>query len=248
MKKPPPMEAIREPHSATADSLYLEYGAKEVAYLKARDPVLAAVMDEVGHVRREVIPDMFMALVNAIVGQQISTKAHVTVWTRVKTMFSPLTPENMASLPAETLQTCGISMRKAAYIKEIAASVLSGSLDLAQLHAMDDEAVCKRLSGIKGIGVWTAEMLMTFSMQRMDVLSWGDLAIQRGLRMLYRHRKITPALFAKYKKRYSPYATVASLYLWALAGGACAGYADPAPKTDAPSKTTAKSATKRERR
>jgi DNA-3-methyladenine glycosylase II len=71
---------------------------------------------------------------------------------------------------------------------------------------------------------------MIFSMQRPDVLSWDDLAIHRGLRMLYRHREITPALFEKYKKRYSPYASVASLYLWAIAGGACPALTDPALK------------------
>ncbi len=221
------------------DTHYFEYGEAAIAHLEAKDPALAEVMGKVGRVSREVIPDMFMALVNAIIGQQISTKAHMTVWERAQKMFSPLTAENIASIPAETLQTCGISMRKAGYIKEIAASVLDGNLDLVQLHSMDDEAVCKRLSEIKGIGVWTAEMLMIFSMRRMDVLSRGDLAIQRGLRMLYRHRKITPALFTKYKKRYSPYSTVASLYLWALAGGACEGYADPAPKTDAQKKIAA---------
>lgn len=219
---------------------YLHYGEQEVAYLKAKDKALAKVIDEVGHVRREVIPDIFMALVNSIIGQQISTKAHITVWERTQKMFSPLTPENIASIPVETLQTCGISMRKAAYINEIASNVLDGSLDLPQLHTMDDDAVCKRLSEIKGIGVWTAEMLMTFSMQRMNILSWGDLAIQRGLRMLYRHRKITPALFVKYKKRYSPYSTVASIYLWALAGGACEGYSDPAAKTEAQKRLSSK--------
>ena len=73
-------------------------------------------------------------------------------------------------------------------------------------------------------------MLMIFSMQRPDILSWDDLAIQRGLRMLYRHRRITPKLFAKYKKRYSPHASVASLYLWAIAGGACASLKDCAPE------------------
>ncbi|SBV96887.1 HhH-GPD superfamily base excision DNA repair protein [uncultured delta proteobacterium] len=221
---------------------YLEYGEKETAHLRKKDPALARVMDVVGPVRREVIPDVFMALVNSVIGQQISTKAHRTVWERAQAMFAPLTPEHVASIPVATLQTCGISTRKAVYINEIATSVVTGALDLAHLHAMDDEAVCKRLSEIRGIGVWTAEMLMTFSMRRMDVLSWGDLAILRGLRMLYRHRVITPVLFAKYKKRYSPYATVASLYLWALAGGACEGYADPAPKTPARKKIAVKKA------
>ncbi len=234
----------QESETAMRNTRHLNYGEQEIAHLKAKDSALAEVIDKVGPVRREVIPDMFMALVNSIIGQQISTKAHRTVWERAQRMFSPLTPENIASMPAETLQTCGISMRKALYIKEIAAAVLDGSLDLVQLRSMDDDAVRKRLSEIKGIGVWTAEMLMTFSMQRMDVLSWGDLAIQRGLRMLYRHRKITPALFEKYKKRYSPYSTVASLYLWALAGGACEGYVDPASKTDAQKKVAAKGRTK----
>lgn len=218
---------------------YFEYGEQQIAHLRAKDPALAKVIAEVGPVRREVIPDLFMALIHSIVGQQISTKAQITVWERMKNMFEPLTPENIASTSAETLQTCGISTRKAFYIKGIAENIIKGELDLAQLGSMDDEAVCRRLSEIKGIGVWTAEMLMTFSMQRLDILSWGDLAIHRGLRMLHRHRRITPALFAKYKKRYSPYSTVAGLYLWALAGGECEGYSDPAPKTAAQKKTPA---------
>ena len=78
--------------------------------------------------------------------------------------------------------------------------------------------------------MWTAEMLLIFSLQRPDVVSFGDLAIQRGMRMLYRHRKITRQLFEKYRRRYSPYGTTASLYLWALAGGALPDLTDPAPK------------------
>lgn len=217
--------------------MFFEYGEQETAYLKKKDQALAGVIDEVGHIHREVIPDLFAALIHAIIGQQISTKAHTTVWQRAQTMFAPITPEHIVSLPVDRLQTCGISMRKAVYIHEMAATVLNGSLDLDELHALDDDAVCKRLCTIRGIGVWTAEMLMTFSMQRPDILSWGDLAIQRGLRMLYRHRAITPALFTKYRRRYSPYSTVASLYLWALAGGACSGYTDPAPGKNALKKT-----------
>ena len=99
------------------------------------------------------------------------------------------------------------------------------------------------------LGFSAAEMLLTFSLQRMDVMSWGDLAIHRGLRMLYRHRKITPALFARYKRRYSPYATVASLYLWAIAGGACPGLRDCAPGAKAGKKAGAKAkATRKSKR
>lgn len=211
---------------------YLEYGAREIAYLKSHDPTLGKAMDEIGHVYREVIPDMFMALVNSIIGQQISTKAQETVWVRFLDMFEPVTPGHIVSIPDDELQKCGISTRKAQYIKEITTSVVDGSIDLEELQSMPEEAVRKRLSEIRGVGVWTAEMLMIFSMQRMDIISWGDMAILRGLRMLYRHRKITPALFAKYRRRYSPYATVASLYLWKISHGACEGLVDLAPKIE----------------
>lgn len=212
---------------------YLEYGEVETTYLKQKDPVLGKAIDEIGHVYREVIPDMFMALINSIIGQQISTKAQQTVWLRFLDMFEPVIPENIAALPVEMIQTCGISMRKASYIKEIAANIIDGSLNLDELQTMSDEDICKRLSQLKGIGRWTAEMLLIFSMQRMDVMSNDDIAIIRGLRMLYRHRKITPELFAKYKRRFSPYATVASLYLWSISHGACEGLVDLAPKTEA---------------
>ena len=108
--------------------------------------------------------------------------------------------------------------------------MISGELNLEELTNLPDEEVCRRLSALPGIGVWTAEMLMTFSMQRPDIMSFGDLAILRGLRMLHHHRRITPQLFAKYKRRYSPYGSLASLYLWAIAGGAVPGMRDYAPK------------------
>ena len=199
-------------------SLYFKYGNKELDWLRSKDPALGAAIDRIGRIRRAVNPDLFSALINSIVGQQISSKAQATVWARIQERFKPLTPKAIGSVSAQELQSCGISMRKAQYIKGIAEAVLDGSLDLPKLHKLPDEEVCKRLVQIKGIGVWTAEMLMIFSMQRMDILSWGDLAIQRGLRMLYKHRKITPKLFNKYKQRYSPYATVASLYLWTISG------------------------------
>ena len=209
---------------------YFVYDDAEAAYLKAKDPALGRAMDEIGHVYRVVNPDIFMALINAIIGQQISTKAQETVWARFLDSFSPVTPASIAACSPEQLQGCGISMRKALYIHEIATSVLEGSLDLDSLQAMPDEQVCQRLSQIKGIGVWTAEMLMIFSMQRKDVLSWGDMAILRGMRMLYRHKTITPQLFAKYKRRYAPYGSIASLYLWQISHGVCQGLYDPAAK------------------
>lgn len=219
---------------------YFQYGEKEINWLKSKDANLGVAIDQIGHINRPVIPDIFMALVNSIVGQQISTKAQATIWNRMLEQFFPLTPEKIASVPLDELQATGISMRKAIYIQEMAHSILKGDLYLNSLSELSDEEICATLCQIKGIGVWTAEMVMIFSMERTDILSWDDLAIHRGLRMLYRHRKITRELFAKYKRRYSPYATVASLYLWAIAGGACPNLTDPAPKTEAQKKADAK--------
>lgn len=199
------------------------YGEKEISYLKSRDKVLGAAMDRIGFLRREVIADLFEALVNAIVGQQISMKAWATIWRRLQDRPGGVTPASLGQASTEEIQACGMSMRKASYIKGLAEKVLSGELVMDQLHTLSDAEVCQTLTGLKGIGTWTAEMVMIFSMQRSDVFSRDDLAIDRALRLLYRHRKVTDTLFAKYRKRYSPYGTVASLYLWEIAGGALDG-------------------------
>ena len=211
---------------------YFEYGEAEVAYLAARDPRLGEAMAVIGRIEREVHPDLFAVLANCIVGQQISTKAQTTIWNRMLDRFGEVTPEAMAACSDDELQQVGISFRKVGYIKGAAARVLSGEVDLEGLAELSDDEVCRTLSALPGIGVWTAEMLMTFSMQRPNILSWGDLAIHRGLRMVHHHRRITPDLFAKYRRRYTPYGSVASLYLWEVAGGAIPGMKDWAPKSE----------------
>lgn len=205
------------------------YGEKEMDYLKNADSALGAIIDKVGLIDRSVIHDLFTALVNSIVGQQISSKAMETVWRRFEERFPQITPESLNRASLEEIQQCGMSMRKANYIKETAAKIVSGELDIDELYTLSDEDVIKKLSALHGVGIWTAEMIMIFCMQRPNIMSWGDLAIHRGLRMLYRHRKIDKKLFQKYKRRYSPYASVASLYLWEISGGAY-NLKDNAPK------------------
>ena len=175
---------------------FFRYGDKETEYLKRRDKRLAEVIEKVGKIERTVIPDLFVALVHSIVGQQISTRAHETIWARMKH-----------------------GLRE----------IVSGEFDIQALETLPDEEVCAKLTELEGVGVWTAEMLMIFSMQRPDVFSFQDLAIIRGLRMTYRHRSIDRTKFDRYRKRYSPYASVASLYLWAVASGAVDGIKDCKP-------------------
>lgn len=191
---------------------------------------MAEVIDKIGVVRRRVIPDVFAALVHSIVGQQISTKAHESIWRKVEETVGEVSPKNILAISPELLQSVGISFRKVEYIRDAAGRFESGEFDILSFDSMSDEQVIEKLTQLKGVGVWSAEMLMLFSMRRPDVLSFGDLAILRGLRMIYHHRRIDRRLFEKYRRRFSPCNSVASLYLWAVAGGAIEGMKDYAPK------------------
>ena len=188
-----------------------------LAYLSRKDKKLGAAIERIGPLEREGFPDLFTALIRSIVSQQISKAAAATVWGRMKERFCPLTAENLLSASFEDIQSCGLSMKKVTYMQGIAEADLRGELNQKELEALDDDEVIKKLSSIKGVGVWTAEMLLIFTLGRPDVVSWGDLAIRRGMAYLYGHRELTRPMFDRYRKRYSPYGSAASLYLWHIA-------------------------------
>ena len=192
------------------------YTQTEVEYLKKKDKRLAAAIDRIGIIEREVNKDIFSALIGSIVSQQISSKAAETVGNRLESLCGKITPERVHETDIAEIQKCGMSMRKARYIKDAGEAVYSGALDLTAFPDMTDDEIIKQLSALPGIGVWTAEMLLIFSLGRMNVMSYGDLAIRRGICKLYRHKALTKEMFARYKKRYSPYGSVASLYLWEI--------------------------------
>ena len=195
------------------------YGQAEIDHLKARDRALGRAIDRIGPIERGVIPDVFASLVHSVVAQQISGAAARTVWSRLLARFGAITPAVIQAAPVEDLRQCGLSMRKASYIKGLGEAAADGTLDLAALPDLPDDEVIARLSSLRGIGVWTAEMVLIFAMQRPDVVSWGDLAIRRGMMMLYGRSELDRPAFDRYRRRYSPYGSVASLYLWRIAGG-----------------------------
>lgn len=211
--------------------MYFEYGENEITYLRNKDKKLSEVIDQIGMIEREVDTDLFSAVVHHIIGQQISTKAQTTIWRRMKETLGEVNAETILSADISKLQSLGMTFRKAEYITDFARKVHEGVFDLETVAQMSDEAAIKELASLKGIGVWTAEMILLFCLQRPDIFSYDDLAIQRGLRMVYHHRKIDRKLFEKYRRRFSPYCSVASLYLWAVAGGAISGMRDYKPKT-----------------
>jgi len=193
-----------------------EYGAEEVEHLKKADPVLGEAMDRIGRVERTVIPDLFQALIYAVIGQQVSAKAAYTVWCRLQEKVGEISPARIAEASEKEIQQCGMTYRKACYIKDAAKMVQEGSFEIEGLKELPDSEVIKRLSSLKGIGIWTAEMLLLNSMERPDIVSRGDMAITRGMMKLYGHPEITKEQFQEYKTRYSPYGSVASIYLWKI--------------------------------
>lgn len=210
--------------------MYFQYGEKEIDYLKKKDKKLGELIDQIGFIKRTVDPDLFSSVVHQIVGQQISTKAQETIWNRMKNTLGSMNADTILGAGIIQLQSFGISFRKAEYINDFAKKVSSRTFDLESLRFKSDEEAIRELCSLKGVGVWTAEMILLFCLQRPNIFSFNDLAILRGLRMVYHHRKIDRKLFEKYRRRYSPYCSVASLYLWTIAGGAIPGLKDYAPK------------------
>ncbi|AFK62564.1 base excision DNA repair protein [Advenella kashmirensis WT001] len=195
-----------------------QYGETEVEWLSKRDKRLAQAIERIGLIERSTMPDLFTALIQCIIDQQISAAAARTVNARIlQVCGGHMSAEALLAAGADNLQRCGTSMRKVQYMLGVAEAVQAGKLDLSAIPAMDDAQVIQTLTGLKGIGIWTAEMLMIFSLGRPDVLSWGDLAIQRGIMRLYNHKELPRERFERYRRRYSPYGSTASLYLWALA-------------------------------
>ncbi len=197
--------------------MFFSYGRAETDYLSARDPALGAAIARIGHIDRAVFPDLFEALINSIAGQQISGKALATVWARLCAAVGAVTPENLLAAGEERLRACGFSGRKVNYMLSAARAVADGTLNIHSLVEKDDQEVIRTLTALPGVGRWTAEMLLTFSLQRPDVLAYDDFGIRKGLCRLYGLDSVSKAQFAEYRARYAPYATVAALYLWHIA-------------------------------
>lgn len=211
--------------------MYFDYGDDAIAYLTQKDSRMGDVISRVGHIYREVDPDIFSSVVHHIIGQQISTAAQATVWRRMRDGLVIVNAEHILSAGVDKLQSFGMTFRKAENIMDFAWRVHSGTFRPERMWDLSDADAIRELSSLRGIGVWTAEMILLFCMQRPNVFSYDDLAIKRALRMVYHHRNIDHKLFEKYRRRFSPYCSVASLYLWAVSGGAIPEMRDYAPKT-----------------
>jgi DNA-3-methyladenine glycosylase II len=190
-------------------------------HLRRRDPAIGAIIARVGkcrlHAYRE--GDLFSALCETIVSQQLSVRVADVIFGRICRLCAPEphpTPASVLALSVEQLRGAGLSRPKASYVHDLAEKVTSGALDLHTLEHLPDEEVITALSTVKGIGRWSAQMILLFRFNRPDVWPIGDLAIVRALERFHRLRK-PPTLqrLERFGEPWRPYRSVAAWYLWA---------------------------------
>jgi DNA-3-methyladenine glycosylase II len=188
--------------------------------LMRRDPILGAAIKRIGAcgMAARQRTDHLTALVRAIVGQQLSTKAASTIFQRVLALVpdeTGFTAAAISELNDAALRDAGLSRQKVAYLRDLCARVVDGRLGLDELDALPDEEVIERLVGVKGLGRWTAEMFLMFRLHRPDVLPVGDLGIVKAIQKLYGLRIVpTPKRMLSIGDAWRPYRSVASWYLW----------------------------------
>lgn len=186
-------------------------------HLRQKDSLLGEAIAHFGKIEMNIDPDPFAALIRNIAGQQISGKAAATVWNRLNTACHPMNAVTIHKTDLSVIQSCGMSLRKAEYIHGIADNVVSGALNLDRIRTLPDEEAIKELTACRGVGTWTAEMLLIVSYRRPDIVSWNDFGIRRGMMHLYKHDTLSQEQFQIYRERYAPYGSTASFYLWAVA-------------------------------
>ncbi|MGE5358563.1 MAG: DNA-3-methyladenine glycosylase family protein [Bacteroidales bacterium] len=195
--------------------------ARAIRHLTRRDPILAAIIKRHGHcgladAQRE---DPFRAIVEAIVWQQLSGKAAATIFGRFLGLFPNRefpTPEQLTAKTDEELRAVGFSRQKIGYLRDLCEKMRTGELHLDRLEPMTDDEVIEHLTHVKGIGRWTAEMVLMFRLHRPDVLPVDDLGIVKAVRKAYRLRKDPDAdRLRQIGEKWRPYRSVASWYLWA---------------------------------
>ena len=191
-----------------------------IEHLSAADPILGAVIAHGRDIQPRPHEDLYLALLRAIVSQQISTKAAAAIWKRFQSLFPPEgypEPCEVLALSEDELRAAGLSRQKAGYLKAIAEYNERGLLDYEHLSSLSEEAFTRHLTAIRGVGRWTAQMLQMFALDQPDVFAEGDLGVQNAMRRHYGLAETGRALQKRMlliAENWRPYRTLACKYLW----------------------------------
>ncbi len=195
--------------------------AKAAIHLIGADPALGALIERHGAcaLEKRSRENPLRSLARALVSQQLSVKAAATIFSRFVGLYPGTafpTPRQVIETPLETLRSVGLSRQKASYLRDLCARVESGALALDSLDAMTDDEVMETLTAVKGIGRWTAEMILIFQLQRPDILPVDDVGLLRSIQRVYGFkRRPTEKQVRRLGEKWRPYRSIASWYLWA---------------------------------
>ena len=189
---------------------------KALLHLKKSDPVMRAIIERIGPFKMQFGEPVFHSLAEAIVYQQLNGKAAVTIFKRFAALAGdPLTPAGILKLKPEQMRSAGLSKQKTSYLFDMAERAHRGELNFSRLPGMSDDDVIKHLTQVKGVGVWTAQMFLIFSLRRPNVLPTGDYGIRMAIMKHYKKRKLPkPELMQKIAKPWETYRSIACWYLW----------------------------------
>lgn len=189
---------------------------KAVHHLKKSDPVMAAIIEQVGSYRVQYNEPTFHTLAESILYQQLNGKAAATIFKRfTDAAGDPLTPEGILKLTDAEMRAVGLSRQKTSYLRDLSEKTAAGLMEFERMPDLPEEEVIAHLTQVKGVGVWTAHMFLMFSLRRPDILPTGDYGIQAAIKKHYKKRKWPkPAVMEKIAKPWSPYRSVACWYLW----------------------------------
>ena len=192
---------------------------KKIEYIKKSDPILAAAIDGTKLRALSKRKDHFRSLVEAIVNQQLSGRAADTILERFVALFPRKefpSPDDVVKMPTAKMRKAGLSKMKVNFLKDLAKKVLDGTVNLKEIGLWSDEEVIEHLTRVKGIGPWTAEMFLMFSLGREDIFSYGDLGLKNAIKKIYKLKKHpTVAQAKRIADRWRPYRSLGSRYLWA---------------------------------
>jgi DNA-3-methyladenine glycosylase II len=194
-----------------------------VRTLRQRDPILQTIISQIGPCPLKPLRHYYWALAEAIVSQQLSVKAAATIFARLRRLYPHHRvpqPADLLATPDEQLRSVGLSRQKIAYLKGLSRAFIDGALPWRRFHRMSDEEVVAALTGLHGVGRWTAEMFLIFVLVRLDVFPVDDLGLQKAIQRAYRLRlHPSEATMRRIATRWAPYRTVATWYLWASRDG-----------------------------
>jgi DNA-3-methyladenine glycosylase II len=191
------------------------YWDKATADLVKGDRVLRRIVPHCDGMFLTTRGDPFVTLARSIVGQQISVAAAQTVWERLRAAFPEFTPARLARARVERLRACGLSMRKAEYVRDLASHFSKSGLEFQKWGDLDDEGVITLLTGIRGIGRWTAEMFLMFNLLRPDVLPVDDVGLQKAVsRHYFSGDPVTRSELREVGANWAPWRSVGTWYMW----------------------------------